>query len=145
MKTTESQRISNKKSREKWKKEHGISYETHWAQTHKERFLDNQRKYRDAHREHVVYCLEVGRFIYIGSTCDFLDRISRHKANLKTREPALLYMAVEKYGWDAVVVTVLERGHPDKHTRLCREQHHMDQVPKDRLLNTRRAIAKDKM
>lgn len=144
-KTTEAQRASQKRSREKWKSVHGMSYETYWVQTHKERVLENQRRYREAHRENVVYKLEIDRFVYIGSTCDYADRISRHKTNLKSKEPALLYMAIEKFGWDAVIVTVLERGLPDKHTRLCREQFYIDSIPADRRLNTRRAISKKRM
>lgn len=144
-KTTEAQRASQKRSREKWKAEHGLSYDTHWAQTHKKKFLENQRRFREAHREHVVYRLDIDRFVYIGSTCDYADRISRHKTNLKSKEPALLYMAIEKFGWEAVTATILERNLPDKHTRLCREQFYIDSTPADRRLNTRRAISKKRM
>ena len=81
----------------------------------------------------------VNDYVYVGSTCGSISkRLHNHKRKYLSGQAATrkLYQMVDEIGWDNFRMILVE-NYPCscRADLLKREHHHIQQVPKDRLLN----------
>ena len=80
----------------------------------------------------------VNDYVYVGSTCGSISkRLHNHKRKYLSGQAATrkLYQMVDEIGWDNFRMILVENYPCSCRADLLKRDHHIQQVPKDRLLN----------
>jgi hypothetical protein len=115
-----------------------IEKKRHYNKNNKEKIAEYDREYKIKNINHKVYLLELpDNRMYVGSTNFLNKRLGIHKQDSRRHPDQLLYKAIkETGGWDQVKVHVLMHDIPDYQLRLKLEQHFINKIPEQLVLNT---------